>query len=250
MQHVAHNYRVVTLSRIADWLEGSASVPDRAVAITFDDGFRNVLTDAAPALKRLGLPATLFVSTDFVFRGEMLWPDRLIAALALTRESQLELTVAGEPRRFDISSRERKLQAHAALTFACKLMAQEERVIVVREITSRLGVDDAALASAWDGFRPIDPDEMKLLPGVGISVGAHTCSHPILARLSAADQARELSESKRLIESVTGTRCDEFAYPNGGPGDFDAQTRRSVMDAGYRCAFTTIKRRVATTDDR
>jgi hypothetical protein len=45
-------------------------------------------------------------------------------------------------------------------------------------------------------------------------------------------------------------RCDQFAYPNGGPGDFSAQTRAAAIDAGYRCAFTTIKRRVAAGDDR
>ena len=250
MQHVAPNYRVVPVSRIVEWLEGNAPAPERAAAITFDDGFRNVLTDAAPSLKRLGLPATLFISTDFVFRGKMLWPDRLIAALALTRETRLDIDVSGGPRSFDISTRERKLEVNAALNAACKLMAQEERLIVVNDIARRLGVDDAALAFAWDGFRPIDPDEMKLLAGVGIAVGAHTCSHPILARLSASEQTRELSESKRLIESVTGVPCDEFAYPNGGPGDFDAQTRKAVIAAGYRCAFTTVKRRVATSDDR
>jgi hypothetical protein len=53
-----------------------------------------------------------------------------------------------------------------------------------------------------------------------------------------------------LIEKVTGEACDEFAYPNGGPGDFNDDTRARVIDAGYRCAFTTIKRRVSRVDDR
>jgi peptidoglycan/xylan/chitin deacetylase (PgdA/CDA1 family) len=58
-----------------------------------------------------------------------------------------------------------------------------------------------------------------------------------------------LAVSKRLIESATGERCDEFAYPNGAPGDFSDQTRQGAIDAGYRCAFTTIKRRVGARDD-
>lgn len=250
MKHVEGNYHVVPVARIVDWLEGRAAVPERAVAITFDDGFRNVLTEAAPVLKRLGLPATLFITTDFVFQGEMLWPDRLLAALELTREPRLEVEIAGERRAFDLTARAGKLQADRAINAECKRLAQTERLALVQRVTDGLGVSASALSSAWDGFRPIDPDEMRLLPGAGITVGAHTCSHPILALLSAADQARELSESKRRIESVTGVRCDEFAYPNGGPGDFSAQTKRSAMDAGYRCAFTTIKRRVTAADDR
>jgi peptidoglycan/xylan/chitin deacetylase (PgdA/CDA1 family) len=249
MEHVARNYRAVSVARVVDWLEGGATVPERAVAITFDDGFRNVLTDAAPVLKRLHIPATLFVSTDFVFNGEMLWPDRLLAALQSTREARLEVEIAGQSHAFDIATRAGKLRANQVINAACKRLTQDERLALVRRVTESLGVDAASLSRAWEGFRPIDPDELEQLPGFGITVGAHTCSHPILALLSAADQARELAESKRLIESVTAARCDEFAYPNGGPHDFNDQTKRAAMEAGYRCAFTTIKRRVSAGDD-
>jgi peptidoglycan/xylan/chitin deacetylase (PgdA/CDA1 family) len=250
MMHVAANYRAVPLSRIVDWLEGRAGVPERAVAITFDDGFRNVLTDAAPVLKHLGLPATLFVATDFVFERKMLWPDRLLAALALTRETRLALDVSGEAHEFDLTTPHGKLGANQVLNAACKTMGQEERHALLAGMMERLRVDETSLFSAWEGFRPIDPDELRLLKGAGITVGAHTCTHPILALLSPAEQAREMTESKRRLEKATGVRCDEFAYPNGGPGDFSAQTRKAAVDAGYRCAFTTIKRRVSAGDDR
>jgi peptidoglycan/xylan/chitin deacetylase (PgdA/CDA1 family) len=231
-------------------LDGGADVPAHAVAITFDDGFRNVLIDAAPVLKKHGIPATLFVTTDFVFKNEMLWPDRIVSALALTKEVRLEIKFVSEVRTFDVSTRVEKLHANAALNAMCKALPQPERLALVDEIEERLRVDSASRFLAWEGFRPIDPEEMRLLPHAGITVGAHTCSHPILARLTAHDQARELVESKRLIESITRVECDQFAYPNGGPGDFSADTRQSVIDAGFRGAFTTVKRRVSQTDDR
>jgi peptidoglycan/xylan/chitin deacetylase (PgdA/CDA1 family) len=250
MQHVARKYRPVTLSCIVEWLEGRGEVPERAVAVTFDDGFRNVLTDAAPVLKRLGIPATLFVTTDFVFHGQMLWTDRLTAALAQTRESVLEIDLPGEKLRFDVATRSGKVHANRELNGMCKSQPQEKRLALVDQICERLGVSSDRLVSAWEGFRPIDPSELKPLTTFGITVGAHTCSHPILPRLSAAEQTRELVESKRLVEAITGQPCDQFAYPNGGPGDFNAQTRERVAEAGYRAAVTTIKRRVLGTDDR
>lgn len=250
MAHVARNYRVVPLARIVDWLEGNASAPERAVAVTFDDGFRNVLTDAAPVLERLDIPSTLFVSTDFVFNRDMLWPDRLAATLATTRERSLDVLVGGETRAFNFTTREGKLHAHRELVALCKTIAQDERLALIDQIVERLNVAPAQLQSAWEGLRPIEPEELERLPEFGITVGAHTCSHPILAKLPASAQARELSESKRLLESVTGVRCDQFAYPNGAPGDFSDQTRSAIIDAGYRCAFTTIKRRVTDRDDR
>lgn len=248
MQHVARHYNPVPLARVVDWLEGKDAALERAVCVTFDDGFRNVLTEAGPVLKRLGIPSTLFVTTDFVFKQQMLWPDRLVSAIAITRVA--EIAPIGAKQSFDLTTRDAKLRANAALNALCKSLPQPERLALLKDIIERLHVDESQLASAWDGFRPIDPDEMRLLRGIGVTVGAHTCSHPIMARLSAAEQSRELTESKQLIEKVTGFACDGFAYPNGGPGDFSADTRARVIDAGYRCAFTTIKRRVSRADDR
>jgi peptidoglycan/xylan/chitin deacetylase (PgdA/CDA1 family) len=250
MRHVARHYNPVPLARIMDWLEGKDGALERAVGITFDDGFRNVLTDAAPVLKKHGIPATLFVTTDFVFKNEMLWPDRIVSALALTKAPRFEINAGGELKSFDLSTREAKLRASTILTALCKTLDQSERLALVDMIEQRLGIDRASRFSAREGFRPIDPEEMRLLPHAGITVGAHTCSHPILARLTARDQAHELVESKRLIEATTRVACDQFAYPNGGPGDFSAGTRERVVDAGYRCAFTTVKRRVSPGDDR
>jgi hypothetical protein len=136
------------------------------------------------------------------------------------------------------------------LNALCKALPQSERLALVDHIITRLRVDPRQFVAAWDGFRPIEPEELRQLPQFGIAVGAHTCSHGIMARMTAPEQEYELRESKRLIESITGAACDQFAYPNGGPGDFSADTRQCVIDAGYRSAFTTIKRRVSPVEDR
>jgi peptidoglycan/xylan/chitin deacetylase (PgdA/CDA1 family) len=250
MQHVARYYNPVPLSRIVDWLEGKGAAPERGVAVTFDDGFRNVLTDAAPILKKHGIPATLFVTTDFVFKKEMLWPDRLLSALTLTKEPRVGVLSGGVVREFNMANRAGKLDAYRLLNGLCKSMPGDERLALVEETVRRLNVSESKLFSAWSGFRPLEPEELRLLPKYGVTVGAHTCSHPVMARVSAHDQTHELVESKRLIEATTGVVCDEFAYPNGGPGDFNADTRTRVVDAGYRSAFTTIKKRVSHADDR
>jgi peptidoglycan/xylan/chitin deacetylase (PgdA/CDA1 family) len=71
MRHlVAAGYTGTTFSDAV-----STSGSDKTVAVTFDDGYRSVLTLALPILRRLGLPATVFVPTDFVGSGKpMSWP--------------------------------------------------------------------------------------------------------------------------------------------------------------------------------
>jgi len=245
MEHVARQYNVVSLSRIVDWLEGRAGAPERAVAITFDDGYRNVLTNAAPVLNRLGIPATLFVVTDYVFHGRMLWPDRVTAALALTSRPELTVPWSDGVQLFSLQERAQRLDAMRRIVARCKAMPGTARVALVDRIVESLGLAGADLFSAWDDLRPLDPDEMKRLPDLGVEIGSHTCSHPIVTQLDTAAVKRELVESKRAIEACLGRPCVDFAYPNGGAGDFDARTRREVIEAGYRCALTTIKTRVS-----
>ena len=70
MEWLAKNdYRVVKLSQLAGYLDGKEPLPPKAVVITFDDGYESVYKLAYPVLRKLGLPATMFVYTDFVGAG-------------------------------------------------------------------------------------------------------------------------------------------------------------------------------------
>jgi peptidoglycan/xylan/chitin deacetylase (PgdA/CDA1 family) len=250
MAHVADHYHPVALSNVVAWLDGSGTLPNRAVAVTFDDGYRNVLTEAGPILKRLGIPATLFVVTDFVFGGRMLWPDRLMSALALTSIDRLDMHRAGGAIELPLSTTDARMAADVRIRAVCKQLPDAERVALLDDVIRQLAVPEPELAGAWADHAPLDGAGLSALGDFGIDVGSHTCSHGIVSRFSPSEMERELGESKRLIEAATGRPCTMFCYPNGAPGDFDATTRKRVMAAGYRGAVTTIKRRVVPGDDR
>jgi peptidoglycan/xylan/chitin deacetylase (PgdA/CDA1 family) len=74
----------------------------------------------------------------------------------------------------------------------------------------------------------------------GISFGAHTLDHPILAFVSEGEARRQIRESKKRIEEELGTKVTMFAYPNGGAADFDRTTERIVEEEGYSLAVSTI----------
>lgn len=80
----------------------------------------------------------------------------------------------------------------------------------------------------------------------GVSVGAHTVSHPILSRVSPEQARREIAESKRTIEGELGCPVRNFAYPNGARVDFDDTTKTILSECGFDCALTTI---FGTNDD-
>jgi len=249
MEHMAHHYHVVPLSRVVDWMSGETDIPARAVALTFDDGYRNVFTEAAPVLKRLGLPATLFVVTDFVFEGRMLWPDWLMSALAASDVPAMRVQINGSTIDCTLGSDREKRQADARLSAACKRLREDEKLAFLDRVVSGLRVSDEEIRAAWADHAPIRPDELACLADYGIEVGSHTCSHGIVTRFDPEAMTRELTVSRRLIEEATNRSCTQFSYPNGSPGDFSADTRARVIAAGYGCAVTTIKRRVSRSDD-
>jgi len=73
---VRNGYRVVRLSELSGFLAGRQPLPQRAVVVTFDDGYESFYRQAFPVLKKYGLPATVFVYTDFLGGGDALtWPQ-------------------------------------------------------------------------------------------------------------------------------------------------------------------------------
>jgi hypothetical protein len=82
--------------------------------------------------------------------------------------------------------------------------------------------------------------EVKAMHQAGMQIGAHTMSHPILARLTDEQARQEIQGSKRLLEELLGERVGLFAYPNGKPGeDYTPQSVHVVRSLGFDAAVST-----------
>jgi len=69
-----------------------------------------------------------------------------------------------------------------------------------------------------------------------MELGSHTVTHPVLSAQSEETQRREVENSKRWLENVTGTRVNGFAYPHGSPDTYTPRTVELVRGAGYSFA--------------
>jgi peptidoglycan/xylan/chitin deacetylase (PgdA/CDA1 family) len=250
MTYLRDNYSPVPLDRIVQWLAGGADLPDRAVAVTFDDGYRNVWTNAAPVLARLGIPATLYVVSEFVRDGVMVWTDRIISALSATAKDRLCVKRDGQTTELSIATDGEKIAADEALRSMCKTMPDIRRTEFVDEIIAELAVNERDMITAWRGHLPVGPEDLGKMHDQGITIGSHSRSHKIMSRCTPGQLRLELFESKAFIEEATGRSCLDFSYPNGGPEDFNPVTGEAVREAGYRSAVTTITRRVSREHSR
>lgn len=206
-------------------------MPPRAVAITFDDGYRSVLDFAVPILRELGLPATVFVASGYLDENNM-WNDRIVKAIQLMTTSRLDLRDVGLGiHRLD-SQKEKKI-AVEKLTETTKYFEPEIRLSVTQKLENLAGVDTAP------GLM-VTRQMLARLANSDVDIGAHTISHPILTKLSDRNAWEEIAYGKQQLETITGKQVKLFAYPNGKAGqDFDARHVKMAQEAGFAAAFTT-----------
>lgn len=206
-------------------------LPNRALAITFDDGYANNATIAAPILSRLGLHATFFVATGFLDGGRM-FNDTVIESLRRFPGSELDLRAVGLGRHNTSTLVGRRQTVHALLS-QIKYRAPSERIDLAERIAGNTGVEppkDLMMASA----------QVHALARAGFEIGGHTVNHPILAQLDASSARREIVGGRDRLEAITGSRIRLFAYPNGRPNeDYTRATVDLVRQAGFDGAVST-----------
>jgi peptidoglycan/xylan/chitin deacetylase (PgdA/CDA1 family) len=232
MEVLAHRFNVLTLEQLCAGLD-RGELPDRAVVVTFDDGYANNLTAALPSLTAHGVPATLFVATGYIGGPDEFWWDEIERLVCVERAADaapvLELTVGGDSLRLAMD------EGAAAKQIVLWLQARpaggvDEGLVAVRRWA---GVEGKS--AARDTHRPLTLDELRQLAASDqIEIGAHTRNH---LRLSAQDvevQRAEIERSRTDIESWLGATPAAFAYPFGAPGtDYSPQTVTVVEEAGF-----------------
>lgn len=103
--------------------------------------------------------------------------------------------------------------------------------------------------SSDTGIKPLEWSEIREMARHGIEFGAHTYSHPNLARLCGNALQHELTESKQILEQRLGCEIDSMAYPFGKPGEFyTPETVEAVHAAAYRYAAAVVFRNVRASD--
>jgi peptidoglycan/xylan/chitin deacetylase (PgdA/CDA1 family) len=223
-------YNVLPLREAVQGLR-NGTLPARAVAITFDDGYADNYSIALPILMRFGLPATIFVATSFLDGGRM-WNDTVIEAVRAIDGNHIDLSDLGLGRH-PVDSDSERAKAATALLNQLKYREADERDHLV-----------ASIAESAGGELPQDlmlkASEVRELSRAGIEIGAHTVNHPILTSVDPDTAAYEIAESKRRLEEITGKPIRSFAYPNGRPGvDYEDNHVRLVRDAGFDIAVAT-----------
>lgn len=223
VRFLAEHRRVVSMSDLIGALERSEPVRPGTVVITFDDGYRDMLTVIAPILARYNLPAALYLPTGYVTRGAPQWIDRLFTAFS--RRTRPIDALSGLRSQGLVS------EAEAYRRLAALLMpaSPAERESLLSEVEERLAPADAPprLTLTWDEVRLL----RERYPN--IEIGAHTVEHTDLSSCPPASAEWEVTQSAADIERELGERPRHLSFPYSRSSP---AARAAVIAAGYRSA--------------
>ena len=238
--------------------------PNRAVAVTFDDGYADNLYEAKPLLERYDIPATVFVTTGNLGSQREFWWDELGRLLLQPGKlpKTLRLSINGYNHEWDLSEaadyseddyqRDRtwhyflprdedpspRQRIYRSLCQMLQPLLPDDRQQLMSEILAWSGAEATGRPTHYS----LSTAEVRTLEQGGlIEVGAHTVKHPFLSALPPAMQSQEIQQSKSRLEELLGHPVNNFAYPHG---DFTETTVTLVREAGFVSACSTIAKKV------
>jgi peptidoglycan/xylan/chitin deacetylase (PgdA/CDA1 family) len=234
MRYIRRRYRVLSLDQLCEEMQRPRQRAD-AVAVTFDDGYRDLYTQALPVLKKYQIPATIFLPIVPIETGEVPWYDKIFLGLRVFPEHRLEITLEVS-RIFQLSSHKARIDAAAEIIAYLRTIPDDQRKMHCSALEKRFHPPADQLAN-----RMLTWEQIRAMGREGIDFGSHTMTHPAVSQLNETDLKLELGESKRILEQRIGKDVAHFAYPFGKPADCGLVARAILERTGYRSAGTTTE---------
>jgi peptidoglycan/xylan/chitin deacetylase (PgdA/CDA1 family) len=230
LRYLVQHADVVSLDTLLAGWEAGRGLARPAVAITFDDAYRDVLEFAAPLLDRYACPATVFVPPGFIDTGRVFWWELVESWVG---EVDRVIEIGGV--EYDLATVHDKYRVSELLRRRLTAAGPSTRDALLADVRLRLGPrqDPAPSTMSWREIR-------DLSVGGQIAFGPHTVNHFAVSRLDDAELAAELTESCRALAERVSNPSAVFAYPYGRYADLDPRPGRLLRELGCRGAVTLV----------
>ncbi len=238
VKQIRKHYRPFSLVGLVQYAERYGRMPEHAVVITVDDGYRDFYDYAFPILHKHGVPATLFVTTGFVDGRLWLWPDKVTWLLKNARRVTADATFGAVTLTTGQSCGHLSNECWQPLITHGLSIPDQEKHAFITDLANVLGLE--LPDTIPEEFAPVSWEQLRELEAAGIEVGGHTVTHPTLGQVTEAQAKEEIFGCRDELVVQLGDKPRTFCYPNGQPSDFQDFLLPLVERAGFLGAVTAF----------
>ncbi len=240
IRYFCRSWEVLSLEKLAQYIHHGKSLPEKALVITLDDGYKDNYLHAYPILKKYHAPATIFLTTGHIGTGKLFWWDKVGYAIQHSTASQLNLDELG---RYSLTTDFDKFNTILMLKEALQKLSDKRKNFLIEKLLIIASVNvpphlGEELILSWD--------EVKEMNNNGIDFGAHSVNHPILPQLPLEHAKWEIIQSKKDIEEKLGHPVTAFCYPNG---KISPKLVEFIKESGFTCAVSVLPSKLITCKD-
>lgn len=232
--YLKKNFNIIDTASCLDFFFNYKRLPPNPVLITVDDGYHDFYTVAFPILRKYEVPATVFLTVDFIDGNIWLWHDLLNYSLEHTTRTHFNL----DGRLFEMTNQTDKAALKLCLDDICTTRGTAERDAFIGDVMHELRVTIPQRPT--EPYSPLTWEQIREMTKSRINYGAHTRTHPILSRIPPKEAFQEINGSKRCIERMVQEEVIAFCYPNGTVDDFNEDNKQMVQRCRFLCAMSMI----------
>ena len=243
LEWIGRRYRFMTLDDLGAQLERGEPFERPSAAVTFDDGYVGVYRHALPLLKRMGIPAGVFVVTELTGRAELQLYDKIYLLLEKVLpslgHSEMRLRQLLQNKNVSLGERggrRRRLDAFSTMRWLLNTQTQKSLRRAIEALESVSGIRD----SDYPDLQVMDWEMVRTMDASGITIGSHTQTHALLTEESLERAANQTVGSMYTLSDRLKRPVSHFAYPDGR---FNSAVVSAVAEAGYRYGYGTCLRR-------
>lgn len=228
----------LSMDEVVEYVQNGKPFPQKSFAVTFDDGFENNFSVAAPVLKDIQIPATFYVTTNFVEKNAMSWIDRIEYCLENCPCGNVLLPWNEAPYTF--RSRETKIRLLEDIRFFVKREPSINCNSLVEDVFMQCGLEPVNQSDdpidkkmSWEQVQRLsnDPDFI---------IGGHTHTHATMSFLNSEELEHEISTSLRLLEEKSSVKAHHYSYPEGLEHCYSDEVIEALKRQGIVCSPTAI----------
>ncbi|MBN2134866.1 MAG: polysaccharide deacetylase family protein [Acidobacteria bacterium] len=222
-------YIFITLSELVNILQSGGKI-NKYVVLTFDDGFKNVIGNALPIMRELGVKGCFYLVSDLAGTNNLLWTDQVEVAVRNLGERNFQFNFNDATFHYRLENESSYQAAFNDIKSKLRSVADKQRIEYMQQFRLPPDADIAEefFMADWQQIRDLDSDILE--------IGSHTRNHPNCTSLIYNEEVEdEIKNSRLIIEKQIDRPTEHFCYPAGA---YDDRVISAVKNAGYKSAAT------------